>query len=326
MERSQEQTRRRLEILSKQLDELAQTVADQNDALAGVPALGVKVEQCIRAYRSDEIKGVARLARARQLLDAGRVASHVREAVVAAPLELDPFPHVVIDGLLPEQIYSELVAAIPHPIFFRESDAGVDQLGVPFTFAPAHSREVWGFFVREVIDRALAPALADKFQTPLDDLVRSHWPDCASMTEAGFSLIKLNSRLLMRGPGYEIKPHWDPRWAFMTCLAYLPGRSETAIYGTELYRLKEEREAPFGSPFYVDRDECDLVREVPGIANSALVFLNGAGVHGASIPADAPAVTQRFIYQMQLGPDADARSALLERLPEQERARWTTKA
>ena len=44
-----------------------------------------------------------------------------------------------------------------------------------------------------------------------------------------------------------------------------------------------------------------MVREVPGRPNSAVVFLNSTGAHRASIPADAPPETDRYIYQVQFG-------------------------
>jgi len=67
------------------------------------------------------------------------------------------------------------------------------------------------------------------------------------------------------------------------------------------------------------------VRDVPGRRNSALVFLNSTGVHGASIPPDAPADLERYVYQAQLSPDAVTRGRLIEMLSGEKKAGWATK-
>ena len=125
----------------------------------------------------------------------------------------------------------------------------------------------------------------------------------------------LMSRIMRRRPGYEIKPHRDPRWAFLTCILYLTQREDPQVYGTQLCRLQQEQEATSHAPFWVPEDNVEVVREVPGRPNSAVVFLNSTGAHRASIPSDAPPETDRYIYQMQLGPEPAVRAALNARLP-----------
>ena len=98
----------------------------------------------------------------------------------------------------------------------------------------------------------MVPALTEKFRPALDDFVRSHWPGLGSLSQAGIALQVSNSRLMLRRPGYVIKPHRDPRWAFLTCLVYLPKSAEHQIYGTQLYRLRQEPELTHNSPLWAD--------------------------------------------------------------------------
>jgi hypothetical protein len=128
----------------------------------------------------------------------------------------------------------------------------------------------------------------------------------------------------LRRPGYHIRPHRDPRWAFLTCLVYLQRRDELVTYGTQLYRLRQEREPSHSSPFWVEYDECELVKEVPAEHNTALVFMNFTGAHGASIPADATPDTQRYLYQVQFGPAEAVKQMLIDGLPDDARLAWTT--
>ena len=90
--------------------------------------------------------------------------------------------------------------------------------------------------------------------------------------------------------------------------------------------MTEDREAASGSPLWLDYGDCELVKSVPGSAQSALAFLNWNGAHGASIPGDAPAGTERYIYQVQIGPDPASRERLLAQLPSDERAAWGSRA
>ena len=130
---------------------------------------------------------------------------------------------------------------------------------------------------------------------------------------------------MRRRPGYEIKPHRDPRWAFLTCILYLTKRDDPQLYGTQLCRLKQEQEATSHAPFWISENNVEVVREVPGRPNSAVVFLNSTGAHRASIPSDAPPETDRYIYQLQLGPEPAVRAALNKRLPAEHARRLVQK-
>jgi hypothetical protein len=89
-----------------------------------------------------------------------------------------------------------------------------------------------------------------------------------------------------------------------------------------LYRLKAERDESHTSPMWMADDECELVHDVPGIANSAVVFLNWTGAHGASVPEDAPKDFLRYVYQARISPDTPSKNRLLALLEGQQRDRW----
>jgi len=294
------------------------------DALERLPELEAKVEQCMVAYQKDA-RFADRLPAFHSRIDRGRVQAHVRAAVNAATLHRDPCPYLAIDDLLPDDLYDEMLSALPSPVFFKRHDKTREEMQVPFIFAPAFSRLVWDFFMTTVVEQTLVPALTEKFQPALDEFLATTWPSLGTWTESQLSLRVGNSRLLLRRPGYVIRPHRDPRWAFLTCLIYLQKRGADHIYGTQMYRLKHEREATHNSPFWVDERECELVRDIPGGRNSALVFLNSTGVHGASIPPDAPADLERYVYQVQLSPDEPTRRRLIDLLAGAKKSGWANK-
>jgi hypothetical protein len=315
---------RQLESLEQALKHHEQTLKRQGDVLANVPALQTEVQRCLTAYKVDARHG-ERLPALRASLDQGnRLALHAAAAVDRAPLRLEPFPHVLIENLLPDDACDELVEAMPSSVFFKKN-ANRHQLQVPFVFAPAYSRLVWGVFFQNVVTETLLPVLTEKFRPAIDDFVRTHWPQWRSMAEAGIELSVANSRLMLRRPGYVIKPHRDPRWAFLTCLVYLPRATDVESYGTQLYRLRREPEVTHTSPLWVEQSECELVTEVPATRNTALVFLNSTGAHGASIPADAPPDTERYLYQVHFSVEEQMREKLIDSLDGAERTSWVAK-
>jgi hypothetical protein len=318
----QKEVARQLRTISRQLEELRQTVKAQSEALARLPELQTKVQQCVTLYQKDAAHADA-LPALRQKLDPDRVGRHAAAAVTRAQLQMDPGAHMVIEDLLPGDVSDELVAAVPASLFFPTQNMKRQEIGVPFFLAPEHDRVVWGAFY-DVLERAILPAVVEKFRPALDEFMRKHWPRLGSFAESGVKLGVWNSRIMLRRPGYRIKPHRDPRWAFLTCLVYLQRRDDPPGCGTQFYRLREEREPSHHSPLWVEEEECVLVRDVPARHNTAVVFLNSTGAHGAFVPPDAPAGMERFIYQVQFGPDEATKQMLIDELEGAALTAWTT--
>jgi hypothetical protein len=313
---------KQLRAISHQLEQLEQTIDAQKQVLALVPDLQAKLGQCMAAYMKDA-RFADQVPELRRMLgDGERMAAHAAAAVARSTLVLDPCPHILVDNLLPDDICDELVAAIPSTVFFKSHNMKRQEMQVPFVFAPERSRLVWGMFYEKVVATALVAALTDKFRPALEEFVRTTWPAFRSMAEAGVSLGVSNSRLMLRRRGYVIKPHRDPRWAFLTCLVYLPRPFEPQSYGTQLYRLRQEPVVEHSSPLWADMENCELVKEVPAARNTALVFLNSTGAHGASIPRDAPEDTERFLYQVQFSVDEATRQRLTDSLTGSARESW----
>jgi hypothetical protein len=132
---------------------------------------------------------------------------------------------------------------------------------------------------------------------------------------------------MLRRPGYQLKPHRDPKRTMLTCLLYLARPGDDQAYGTELYRVDDERESSYTQTYYPEEEgcRCELVRTVPYRPNSMLVFLNGRGAHGARIPPDAPPALERFAYQFYVGPGGDELAALIAELPREKRDLWQDK-
>jgi hypothetical protein len=306
----QKEVLRHLQSISRRLTQLEKTVLRQHEALQSQADMQEKVDQSLAQYGRDA-EGADDLPRLRPLLQVERVRKHAAAAVARATLETDPTPHIVIEDLLPDEVCDELVAAVPASSFFPSQNAGPQEIDVPFALGPQRNQLIWSFFYDVAVESAVLPAVIEKFRPALDEFVQKHWPDRGSFTESAIELHMLKSRLLLRRPGYRITPHRDPRWVFITGLIYLQRRDDPHTYGTQFYRLRHEREHSHHSPLWIDEAECEFVKEVPALRNSAVIFLNSTGAHGAFIPPDAPPDTERFLYQVQFGPDKRTKRSLI---------------
>ena len=309
--------RRATEKAQARIDE---ALAAHEQSLAALPELRARVDRCMAAYAHDA-KSAGRLADFVSSVDRAAVMAHATQAVARTTLHLDPCPHIVLEEVFPDDVYDRLIESLPSPVFFEKVSESRDEMPVPFTFAPAYSRAVWDLF-HQAIEGAVLPAVIAKFRPALDDFIRHAFPALKSWDESGLNLRAANPRLMLRRPGYVIKPHRDPRWAFLVALFYFAPRGSQHTYGTQLYRLKNERDEAHTSPMWVAPEECELVRDVPGVGNSAVIFLNSTGAHGASVPEDAPADFLRYFYQARFSPDTAAKNRLLALMEAEQRDRW----
>jgi hypothetical protein len=224
-----------------------------------------------------------------QALDANAVAGHVARSVAAAAVDPHPTPHIVIDSLFPADTYEALLAGIPPDIFFTQKDRVKQDLKIaPGDAAPEWTRRTRAFLEDEVIPRMLVPALMARLR-----------PDLAATPHEATA-----GRMMLRRPGYVIKPHLDPQRAVITCLIYLARPGDDEAYGTQLFTIDEPPSLDRTSTFYPEEHgyRCELVKTVPFRANTAFAFVNAGAAHGAEIPVTAPKDLERYAYQFYVSP------------------------
>ena len=260
-------------------------------------------------------------------LDEKRVAAHIAEAIDRSELKLHPFPHIIVQNVFPDGFYEALVRGIPPVELFGDKPFNKQQLKVPFGLAPEYSRRVWNFFVYRIASRSLQRALVDKFREPLVEWISRHWPRLAGNPFGPpMEFHTADGRIMLRGRGYRIRPHRDPKWGFLTCLLYLARDTDSESWGTQLFSVAEDRPARGAAPHWIDPAQCTHVADVPFRRNSMLVFLNSTGAHGAQIPDDAePADLERYIYQCRVGPNSESIRKLMAELKEEEAVMWAGK-
>ena len=297
------------------VDSLVDRTRELTDA---VEMLRIQTDQLLTIQRVDWDKRFD-LARIDKWFDANRIEAHINAAFDRTPLELDPYPHIVVQNWLPDDVYERVIDAMPASVFFAHNRD--EHWAVPSGVAPLYSRQVWAFVANTIVGALLHGALNRKFQETICRYVRDFVPSLPS--DIDLTLHPSDGRIMLRRPGYDLAPHRDPKWGFVTGIVYLAREGDNEAHGTQIYRVRDDAEAPTSRVYYPEPEKCELVRDVPFRANTMLAFLNSEGAHGASIPADAqPPNLERYIYQFRLGPTGKVIKRLTDLMPSGQAAMW----
>ncbi len=167
---------------------------------------------------------------------------HMVAAIERAWLDDYPFPHFIVEGIFPDDLYREILASLPEPrlyqpvSYLRHADRGVSNRG-KFALTEdcldqllGRQRSLW-LGVRDALGAPefkqavfvrLASGLAYRFgMTPAEAAEMPGYP----MPE-----------ILRETAGYKIKPHPDTRRKVVTMQIALPPDNSQPDLGTEFYR------------------------------------------------------------------------------------------
>ena len=263
-------------------------------------------------------------ARLPTLLTQEAVAGHVAAAVQTAPMDRDPYPHLVVERFLPAEFYTLLVESLPPPECFVGTDAAKLNLKPGrLEGCPRLTRRVWPFF-GEVVTALVAAAANARFAADTERRFIGMFGDEVARQVATLPQVASAGRLMLRRPGYKLDPHLDPRRATLTVLLYLARPGDSEDYGTSLYAVDRPVAPTRSQTYYPEADgiKCTLRRKVPFRPNTALIFLNAGGAHAAEIPTDTPPSVLRYAYQFYVGPDVLPFAALLRTSPADAQRDW----
>jgi hypothetical protein len=148
----------------------------------------------------------------------------VREKVGEAEIERDPFRHVVIADLLPEEFFRRLAETIPLDAFEPKNDAKsnlpISDGNEYFEAAPEEFRTTWTRFRDDVVGETITPILVNRLQADIREKFSSLFsPEIADEVIAG-GFAPSSGRIMARRPGYNLDPHSDP--AHLSRLAGVP--------------------------------------------------------------------------------------------------------
>jgi hypothetical protein len=283
----------------------------------------------LRRAQALDLEQVDRIRSIADVWDPAAIAAHVREVIAAATVHTDPYPHMVLEPLLPPGAFQTLVEAVPSEEFFEgEKHLDLRGLGLPTTIVPLFSRIIWRSLRADIVGPVMGPAIAERFRPYARDFLRHSLGDDFVDDALALPLYPHGLRLMLRRRGWTLPPHCDPRDQFISTLLYLAPPGEGDTYGTQLFRVLEENFVPRYANTYYPEDEglgCELVKTMPYRGNLCLSFLNlGGGAHGAAVPADAqPPDLKRLAFQFYMGPQREQLEAVIGRLPADRQIPWT---
>ncbi|HVT29401.1 MAG TPA: hypothetical protein VHE81_15405 [Lacipirellulaceae bacterium] len=202
------------------------------------------------------------------------IVDHLVRVVETTPLLSEPFPHFVVQGFFPSDVYRRMLSSLPAPNEYEpfayekhhqqngESNRRRFQMtNVWLERLPAQNREFW-FSIRsalgsEELKRAafgkLAPGLAFRYAVPA----------ATAKSLPGYAL----PELFHETKGYSIKPHPDTRKKVVTMQIALPHDDKQNAMGTEFYRRTANPLALFREP-----RGFEIVKRMPFLPNTAYAF------------------------------------------------------
>jgi hypothetical protein len=299
------------------------------DLQGGLTRLQTEVSELREAHRTMVVREW-QLSRDELLNDLDRrlvvqaVSPHVRAAIQEAELCADPMPHIVVRDFLPSDFYDLLTRSIPPGETFPNRDPVKQDLEMSaLDEAPALTRRVWRFFDEELIRDVVGPALVDRFRHALIERYVGIGNVQFAARAAAIPHSTVAGRILLRRPGYQLRPHLDPKRVAVTGLLHLARPGDSEAYGTQLFRVNQPFVASGMKTFFPEDAglSCELSRTVPFRANQLLAFVNSGGAHGATLPEGA-SLRERYSYQFYVKPVDKALKDLLRMLPADARAAW----
>lgn len=211
-----------------------------------------------------------------------------------ATVDRDPFPHIVLQPALDDDLYAELAASFPAEELFRESETFESnryyQYSATESLADARVAAVWKEFIRHHVSAeffaevsALFPELAGaagrtsiRFAEPIADVAL----DCQFFYCSPAVVDATTSRA----------PHIDRELALFGGMLYfrLPGDRSTGA-DLELFRLRDGAKREYGVNRAVPLDSLERVKTIPYAPNTFVLFINGPdAIHGVSPRSIAP--------------------------------------
>ncbi|MFG1419074.1 hypothetical protein V5F38_15610 [Xanthobacter sp. V0B-10] len=174
------------------------------------------------------------------------VVAHIVDAVERAPLVEEPFWHLELSGIFPQELYGAMRAAMPEGSDYRAlkgrnnvnimADGSATRVKIDLypeyiRHLPSEKRSVWALVgealcadeVKEAFKRRLEPGLSRRFGP--------------QYMETGLFPVPMLTRDVA---GYEIPPHTDTKWKGITIQFYLPEDESIAHVGTRFDRRRAD--------------------------------------------------------------------------------------
>ena len=252
------------------------------------------------------------------------IREHIAAAIGRAEIADQPTTHMVVNDILPREVYELLSAAIPPIDLFPDRDPvkrdfEMSALGE----APAFTSRMWSLFDHDIVGSIVAPLVFERFRQAIVGHYAEAGGEAFGHKAAAIPHRPFAGRIQLRRPGYQLKPHLDPKRVAVTGLFYFPRPGDTEDYGTQLFAVDRPFVQSGMATFFPESvgATCTLARTVPYRPNSMLAFVNSRAAHGAILPEGAR-LDERYTYQFYVKPADGDLKKLLRELPAAAQEPW----
>ncbi|HYH22727.1 MAG TPA: hypothetical protein VD995_29300 [Azospirillum sp.] len=216
--------------------------------------------------------------------------AHVLRRLEETPVDANPFPHCVVPGILPEELYARALAHWPVTEELRLLQPG----DLPLRYQaviddkwldaqPAESAAVW----REVRDALFNPGVIE--------LMAERFPQIREKLKWTGRPPMLVARIIEDHAGHAMLPHTDMEATMFSMLVYMPEDDRTPHLGTAIYRPRDPDFRGRGFDRY-PRGDFELVGHAPYRPNHLLTYApSDRSFHGVE-PVEAPCVRRLLIF------------------------------
>ena len=240
------------------------------------------------------------------------IRSHIERKFAATELSKSPFPHLIIEGILPDDVFQEMLAKNPF-----KNNAGTEWISKArsdkmLTDTPYHARKQINFHKNDPFDASKEDAafwsmIQDCFLHDFwfDQLVLDKYRDYFIIRFGDFiddpdffPAFKKEMFLMRHEPGYSIGPHTDIPTRVFTGIFALAEREGFEEFGTQLLAHKNPRVRCWGNNHYPE-DDFIIKGLAPYKPNNFLLFFKTRSSFHSVRAIDDTVPNQRYglMYQ-----------------------------
>jgi hypothetical protein len=196
-------------------------------------------------------------------IDYGAVERHIRKRFASARILDEPFPHLQLDNVLPEEFYDLLLDALPLPQDLGSDNSGALNFGLHpddprFALMTPVRRQLWMDFENNINQRIIRSELLGlfsryllmKLESMLDPQWRERaqamlgqdWQQQISSQEVYQDADESGGRMLLVTKDFGLAPHVDDPASLFTYLLYLPRDNKREEAGTRIHYVANKDE------------------------------------------------------------------------------------
>jgi len=173
------------------------------------------------------------------------IAGHACELVRSAEIRPDPFPHIVVDGIFPEQYYEELLSNLPPvsslsiPVAFGMMKIGEDD--ATFQSMPESARQFWIEFDQKV-KPSICEALLERYLLYAAEKLSLIFGEEAEHLKSQLEPKEFRSVrgiVQCRITGARMGAHVDKATSLFTYLFYFAPDDSLRPFGTIFYKAQD---------------------------------------------------------------------------------------